>query len=125
MRGIYGLCPPDGKSCDQSYEVNSEGVWTTNIAPNPSKQNAPAAASQKTMPAAEFSRLKELVLSKAFDEEMTKGFACQGGRKDPDATWKITFSTSAGKRVQHGEYCISGPSDAVNTPRTVLGLLRR
>ena len=116
-------CDPNAKTCSEQHTVASDGAWSIRKEPNPILADGKPVTSQKVMPARDLDALQEIVTSEAFEGEMGRGFACQGGKESHDYSWWITFKTAAGERGQQAAYCISGPADADNTPRRLLKLL--
>lgn len=125
VRGIQGDCAPDATSCDQRYEAGSDGSWVRHLEPHPLAKGGKAVTTTRTLSEADLTALRAIVESSSFEEEMTNGFACQGGKKDHHYTWRITFLADDRERVQHAEYCISGKPEDTNTPRKLLELLER
>jgi hypothetical protein len=123
IRGIHGDCAPDTDSCDKRYEARSDGAWLSHFEPHPLARNGRPINAQKQLPGATLEALQRLVRSAKFDQEMTDGFACQGGKNGHDYSWRITLKSASGERSQRVEYCISGPAENVNSARELLRLL--
>jgi hypothetical protein len=125
IHGTHGDCAPDADSCDELYVVASDASWSSTFEAHPLATDRTAVTSRGVLPAEEFARFREIVTSKAFDDEMAAGFACQGGKDSHDYSWRFTFKTPAGERAQQAAHCISGPSQVLNTPGRLLRLIRR
>lgn len=114
----YGPCSTDDpRPCHVHWTATPDGNIVKVASPNDPKK--PNVTTTITLSPAERDELVAIVASPEFVDGMAKGFSCQGGGSDPDATLRIGF----GSHDQHVELCVRDAKD--NAPKRIDRLVRR
>lgn len=114
----------DPRSCHEGWTATPDGKITHDAQPNDSRK--PVAITTTQLSPADRDALRALVHRPDFIGSMIRGWKCQGGHSDPDATIHISFSDPTSKldEVQEIEDCTRDPGTDASLSQ-ILALVRR